>query len=422
MRVIRVGVVFMRVFISAGEPSGDHHAALLVQEIRTRMPDVECVGLGGPRMEAAGCHLVADMTRLAVMWILRVILSIHRFVDLARRAERSFLDARPDVCVLVDFPGFHWWLAWRAKRHGIPVVFYCPPQIWAWASWRIGKMRRLVDHVLSALPFEHEWFLAQGMASTFVGHPFFDEHASASGTSEAYGQDGPLVVLLPGSRGQEIEANLGSILRAAAAVRQNVPHARFVVAALHDRHAARVHEAIAASVEARDLGVTVSAGATRELIGMATAAIAVSGSVSLELLAARVPSVIIYRIGGFAYVVQSFFRHARFITLVNLLASRDPIGPLRPVLMPPKTVLSSDPEAVFPEYLTVGDPAEQVAAHVIEWLENPTALARAQARIAAVASGVAVPGSAGRAAAAVVAIAHDGNARCMVASSVSRAA
>jgi lipid-A-disaccharide synthase len=150
----------MRVFVSAGEPSGDHHAALLVRAIRARRPDVECVGLGGPCMAAEGCGLVADMMQLAVMWFFRALLNLHRFVDLARRAERSFLDAPPDVCVMVDFPGFHWWLAWRAKRHGIPVVFYCPPQIWAWASWRKKKMRRLVDHVLSVLPFEHDWFMA----------------------------------------------------------------------------------------------------------------------------------------------------------------------------------------------------------------------------------------------------------------------
>jgi lipid-A-disaccharide synthase len=210
----------MRVFLSAGEPSGDHHAALLVRAIRARRPDVECVGLGGPCMAAEGCTLVADLTQLAVMWFLRVILNIHRFVDLARRAERSFLDARPDVCVLVDFPGFHWWLAWRAKRHGIPVVFYCPPQIWAWASWRIGKMRRLVDHVLSALPFEHEWFTAQGMQSTYVGHPFFDELECA--VPRQPDDAAPLVLLLPGSRGQEIEGNLASILRAAAIVKARV--------------------------------------------------------------------------------------------------------------------------------------------------------------------------------------------------------
>ena len=394
----------MRVFLSAGEPSGDHHAAVLVRELRARLPDVECVGLGGPCLEAAGCRLVADLTRLAVMWFLRVILSIHRFVDLARRAERSFLDAPPDVCVLVDFPGFHWWLAWRAKRHGIPVVFYCPPQIWAWASWRSAKMRRLVDHVLSALPFEHDWFEARRIPSTLVGHPFFDECELAGNPGGRCGNRSH-VLLLPGSRGQEIDANLGSILAAAVAVRRRVPEARFSLAALHERHAAQAREAIAGSDELRALGIDVSAGRARELIATADAAIAVSGSVSLELLAARVPTVIVYRIGGFDYVVQSFFRHARFITLVNLLASREPIGPVQPTLLPPWGVPPADPEAVFPEYLAVGDPAERAAGHVIEWLTNPVVRERARAGIEAVAARVAHPGSAARAAEAVIAIA-----------------
>jgi len=398
----------MRVFFSAGEPSGDHHAALLVEALRARLPEVECIGLGGPRMEAAGCRLVADLTRLAVMWFLRVILSIHRFVDLARRAERSFLDSPPDICVLVDFPGFHWWLAWRARRHGIPVVFYCPPQIWAWASWRIRKMRRLVDHVLSPLPFEHEWFLAQGMRSTLVGHPFFDESDGhpCPGPREPADDGRPHVLLLPGSRGQELDLNLGSILAAAAAIRRQVPGARFSLAALHERHAARVRDTIAADPQMRRLRIDVSAGRARELIATATAAIAVSGSVSLELLADRVPTVIVYRIGGFAYVVQSFFRRARFITLVNLLACREPIGPVARVVAPPRGVPPADPEAVFPEYLAVADPAERAAGHVVEWLVDPAAFARARKRVEAVAARVAHPGSAARAAAAVLAIAR----------------
>jgi lipid-A-disaccharide synthase len=393
----------MRVFLSAGEPSGDHHAALLVQALRAARPDVECVGLGGPQMAAAGCTLVADMMRLAVMWFLRVILNIHRFVDLARRAERSFLDARPDVCVLVDFPGFHWWLAWRAKRHGIPVVFYCPPQVWAWAQWRVKKMRRLVDHVLAALPFEHEWFTAQGMQSTLVGHPFFDE-IEVGGQSQAAASR-PLVLLLPGSRGQEIEGVLGSLLRAAVVIRRDAPEARLAIGALHERHARRIEEAMRTNDSTPRLGIEVHAGRTRSLIREATAAIACSGSVSLELLAARVPTVIVYRIGGLAYVVQSWFRHARFITLVNLLACREPVGPVRPVLRPPTTVPPADPDAVYPEYLAVQDPAERAAAHVVEWLVDPAARRRAVARIDAVAAGVAHGGSAARAAAAVLAIA-----------------
>jgi lipid-A-disaccharide synthase len=391
----------MRVFLSAGEPSGDHHAALLVRAIRARRPDAECIGLGGPCMEAAGCTLVADLTRLAVMWFLRVVLNIHRFVDLARRAERSFLASRPDVCVLVDFPGFHWWLAWRAKRHGIPVVFYCPPQIWAWGSWRVGKLRRLVDHVLSALPFEHEWFTAQGVRSTLVGHPFFDELEPVAAARPT--GDERLVLLLPGSRSQEIEGNLLSLLRAAAIVRRHVPGTRFAVGALHERHADRIRRLAAGRPEAD--GVEVLAGQTRQLIGRAAAAIAVSGSVSLELLAARVPAVVVYRISGLAWVVQSWFRHARFFTLVNLLAAREPIGATQPVWWPPVAVPPADAEMVYPEYLAVQDPAEQAAGHVVAWLTDPVARDRTLARIEAVARGVVRPGSAARAAEVVIDIA-----------------
>ncbi len=397
----------MRVFISAGEPSGDHHAALLVRALQTRRPDVECVGLGGPQMEAAGVALVADMTKLAVMWFLRVILNIHRFVDLARRAERSFSAGRPDVCVLVDFPGFHWWLAWRAKRHGIPTVFYCPPQVWAWGSWRIRKMRRLVDHVLSALPFEHEWFTNKGLASTLVGHPFFDELDGLARRPPAEDEP-PLVLLLPGSRGQEIEGNLASLVRAVTLVKARVPRARVAIAALHERHARRIAEIAAGCPGFRDLGAEIVAGRTRELIGRATAALAVSGSVSLELLAARVPTVIVYRISGLAHVVQSWFRQAKFITLVNLLAARHPIGPVRPALVPPREVPPADPDALYPEFLAVQDPAERAAGHVIEWLLDPAARARVVLRLEAVARDVARPGSAARAAEAVLTIAGGG--------------
>jgi lipid-A-disaccharide synthase len=397
----------MRIFLSAGEPSGDHHAALLVRAIRERRPDAVCVGLGGPQMAAEGCTLVADMTSLAVMWIVRAVLNIHRFVNLARRAERSFLDARPDVCVLVDFPGFHWWLAWRAKRHGIPVVFYCPPQIWAWASWRVAKMRRLIDHVLSPLPFEHDWFTVHGVRSTLVGHPFFDELKPAD-PGDVADSARPLVLLLPGSRGQEIESNLGTLVRAAAEIRAEVPRARFAIGALHERHARRISEVIDADTAGRGLGIEIHAGRTRSMIGTAAAAIACSGSVSLELLAARVPTVIVYRLAGWAYVAQSWLRQARYFTLVNLLASQEPIGPVQGVWLPPLGIPPADPEAVYPEYLSVRDPADRVAAHVVEWLVDAEARRRVVNRLEAIASVVARPGSAARAAAVVLTIAGGG--------------
>ena len=395
----------MRVFLSAGEPSGDHHAALLCRAIQARCPEAVCVGLGGPQMAQAGCTLIADMSALAVMWFLRVLLNIHRFVDLARQAERSFLDERPDVCVLIDFPGFHWWLAWRAKRHGIPVVFYCPPQIWAWASWRIRKMRRLVDHVLSALPFEHDWFCEQGMASTLGGHPFFDE-GTAAPAEDAEQPAGPLVLLLPGSRRQEFEANLSSLVRAAVEIEKQVPDARFVVSALHRRHADRMKAELRGSLaDCQPRQLVVEAGKTATLIPQAAAAISVSGSVSLELLAARVPTVIVYSINPLAYVIQSWLRHSRAFTLVNLLAIADPIGPLQPVWWPPRTLAPADPEMLFPEYLAVQDPAPAAARHVIEWLNEPASRQRIVAALDELATVVAQPGSAERAAVAVLDIA-----------------
>jgi len=398
----------MRVFLSAGEPTGDHHAALLCSSIKDQCPDAVCVGLGGPKMEHAGCALIADMTQLAVMWFFRVLAKIHCFVDLARRAERSFLDERPDICVLVDFPGFHWWLAWRAKRHGIPVVFYCPPQIWAWASWRIHKMRRLIDHVLSALPFEHEWFLAQGISSTYVGHPFFDvRHAPEKDKRQA--EEKPLVLLLPGSRGQEIEANLKSLLLAAQKIEQKIPHIDLVVAALHERHAKYINELIQGSpAGSYPNQFVVEAGKTSELIPQATVAVCVSGSVSLELLAARVPSVMVFSLSGLAYVVQSWMRHCRSFTLVNLLAMSDPIGPVNPVFWPPRQPSSPDPKMLYPEYLTVADPSSALADHVVEWLTDPKVYKETVTALEKLAGKVAQPGSASRAAEVILNIATDG--------------
>ena len=110
------------------------------------------------------------------MWFARVLVNLHKFWGLVSRADRYFRHHRPDAVVLIDYPGFNWWIARRAKVHGIPVFYYTPPQIWAWARWRVEKMRRLVDHVLCSLPFE-ETVVPRSTAATptFVGHPFFDE-------------------------------------------------------------------------------------------------------------------------------------------------------------------------------------------------------------------------------------------------------
>ena len=127
------------IFFSVGEPSGDLHGANLIRQLRERCPEMQFVGYGGPKMARAGCRLHADLTALAVMWFARVLVNLHKFWDLGSRADRYFRHHRPDAVVLIDYPGFNWWIARRAKAHGIPVFYYTPPQIWAWARWRVER-------------------------------------------------------------------------------------------------------------------------------------------------------------------------------------------------------------------------------------------------------------------------------------------
>jgi lipid-A-disaccharide synthase len=365
------------IFFSVGEPSGDLHGANLIRQLQARCPGLKAVGYGGPKMAAAGCQLHADLTALAVMWFARVLLNLHKFLELGSRADRYFRHHRPDAVVLIDYPGFNWWIARRAKAHGIPVFYYSPPQIWAWARWRVKKMRRLVDHVLCGLPFEEAWLRAHGCNATFVGHPFFDEVRrypyDEQFLAEHAGRPGPLVAILPGSRTQEVTHNLHWFLKAAAIVHEQVPEARFALAAFRPHQAQLARQMIDAS----GLPVEVCVGKTPELMRLAQCTMSVSGSVSLELLYHATPTVILYWITPFAYWVQTFFRKVKYITLVNLLAtdgleSQD-IAPFDP----------SQPDAdrvLFPEYLTCGDRSAQIAAHIVEWLTNP---ARRAARIAA---------------------------------------
>ena len=357
------------IFFSAGEPSGDLHGANLIRQLQGQCSGLEAVGYGGPQMAAAGCRLHEDLTSLAVMWFLRALLNLHKFLELVSRADRYFRHHKPDAVVLIDYPGFNWWIARRAKAHGIPVFYYAPPQIWAWARWRVKKMRRLVDHVLCGLPFEADWFRGRGCNATLVGHPFFDEvhrqRLDETFLERLRRQPGPLVAILPGSRTQEVVANLKTFLKAAALVRETVPNVRFAVAAFKAEHA----EMAQREVSTMSLPVEIHVGKTPELMHAADSAMAVSGSVSLELLYHETPTVILYQISPLAYRVQEIFRKVKYITLVNLLADHDPLGEDAAA----QAASTAPEQMLFPEFLTYQNKSAEIAAQVIQWLADPAA-------------------------------------------------
>ncbi|MCP3695015.1 MAG: lipid-A-disaccharide synthase, partial [Planctomycetaceae bacterium] len=293
----------MKIFFSVGEPSGDLHGANLVRALREKYPDVECVGYGGPRMAAEGFELQFDLTQLAVMLLSRVLWNIRTFLSLIRQANRYFSQEPVDAVILIDYPGMNWWIARQARKHDIPVFYYGVPQIWAWAGWRIRKMRRLVNYALCKLPFEAPWYEERGCAATYVGHPYFDQLAEQvldTAFMKSLAVDGKrLVTILPGSRKQEIANQLPGLLKAAELVTRQVSEVRFVVASLNEE------QAELARTVAGDTGLDLQivAGRTQELIQQAYCCLACSGSVSLELMYYQVPSVILYRVGRVVYTV-----------------------------------------------------------------------------------------------------------------------
>jgi lipid-A-disaccharide synthase len=359
----------MRIFFSVGEPSGDLHGANLIRALQSRHPQWQFAGYGGPKMQAAGCHLHFDLTQLAVMWLGQALANYPTFKRLVNQADEYFRsDDRPDAVVLIDYPGFNWHIARAAKAAGIPVVYYGTPQLWAWAPWRVKKMRRYVDHVLCKLPFEEKWFHDRNCHATFVGHPYFDELESRlldhAFVDRLRTDDRPLVTILPGSRTQEVKSNLLPFLHTAKLIRKEVPNARFAVALFKDSQ----RDLAQSTIDKSGVYAELYIAKTPELIHVAKCCLACSGSVSLELLYHTKPTAILYQISRLAFVVQRFLRKVRYITLVNLLTAKDPFAETAAGHYHPAD--PRDAHVLMPEYLTCTDRTPDLARHIIEWLRS----------------------------------------------------
>ncbi len=367
----------MRVFFSVGEPSGDVHGANVIRALREREPDLEAVGFGGDRMAAAGCDLHFPLCNHAVMGISRVLAALPQFLGLLSQADRYFRQHRPDAVVLIDYPGFNWWIARRAKFHGIPVFYFVPPQIWGWMSWRVNKMRKFVDHVLCSLPFEKEWYRERGVQAEYVGHPFFDECPSQRLDAEFLANEraigGTLIGILPGSRTMEVENNLRFQLQAAERIHREHPETRFLVASYKET------QRVMAEKIMRDfptLPARTFVGRTPEIIELSKACISVSGSVSLELLYRTKPTAILYYLGPIMTGIVRRLVSVKSITLVNLLAEK----------------------MLYPEFAGSQIDPNQIANEVLHWLNDEAAYQALCGELTELRNRVGAPGACDRAA------------------------
>lgn len=309
-----------KIFISAGDPSGDIHGANLMAEVSKRDPGVRFYGLGRHRMHDAGLQCMHAMDDYAIMWA-SALVKIPTLWQLYRDCKRFFEEERPHLAVLIDYAGFNIYLARAASKRGVPVIYYVCPQLWAHGSWRIKKLRRVVKKMLLVYPFEEEFYADLGVPFRYVGHPLFDELAKREQdnalVNRLRAEKGECIIsILPGSREQEIAKLLPIFLRAAEDLQKKLPQANFITSCHHAGNA----DLIEIITSKFDFPGEIVIGNLPEVIEASTVCLTSSGTVTLEVAAHLTPMVVAYRITPFAYFVAKPYIETPFLCLANKVA------------------------------------------------------------------------------------------------------
>ena len=296
-------------FLSAGEASGDHYGAAILERARQALPDAEFVGLGGVTMERAGLQRVVRAEDVAVMGITEILRHVPKIYASYRRLVRSIREQRPDVAVLIDFPDVNFRLAKHLRRAGVPVVWFVSPQLWAWKRRRLRWVQGRVDRMLVIFPFEERFYRTRGVQAEFVGHPLAEAGGRARSReayAAAYGLDAakPWVALLPGSRKKEVKAHLFTMLQAAIQMAGEEDAYQFVLPVASTLDPAWVEQEIARWVERRKhfggkpLPPLLLAPDAREALEHARASMVASGTATVLAAVAGNPFVVVYRVSG----------------------------------------------------------------------------------------------------------------------------
>lgn len=304
----------MRLFVVAGEASGDLHGAKLLRAIRTIAPETSFEGFGGERMAAEGLTVLRGLEHLAFMGFVEVVKNIGSVMRNFSIAKHAMTDRRPDALLLIDYPGFNLRLAKWAKRQNIPVIYYIAPQVWAWKESRIRNMKANIDRLLVILPFEKAYFAKHGMEVDFVGHPLLEEIA---GENTGAGKQ-KVIALLPGSRQQEVNRMLPAML----AVRSCFPDHCFLVGMAPGLSKDFYQKIIGHS------DVQLFMQGTQALLSNADAALVTSGTATLETALAGVPQLVCYRGNTFSVLLARRLIKVPYIALVNLILDREAVREL----------------------------------------------------------------------------------------------
>lgn len=313
----------MKIMISVGEASGDLHGASVAKALKLLQPNVQLVGMGGQAMREAGVEIVYDIADLGVIGFVEVVKNLRRLFKLRDFLIDYMEQERPDVLVIIDYPGFNVRLAKVAQQKGIPVVSYISPSAWAWGKGRAKELAQIAERVAAIFPFEADVYREAGAKVTFVGHPLLDIVKPSMERDEALRHfaaqpDQYHILLMPGSRQQEISSLLPDMLAAGEKIVEQVPNCQFFlpVASTISR------EMLQNIIDKYKVPVIVTIGNNYDLMNICDLAIASSGTATLETSLMKVPTVIVYRLATLTYILGKLLVKIPDIGLPNIIAGR----------------------------------------------------------------------------------------------------
>jgi len=370
--------------ISCGEPSGDLYAGALAVELRRRAPETVVFGLGGQRLMAGGGELVADYRGLSATGLLEAVPAIPRFFTLLRRLRDVARAEKPHVLVLIDSPEINFRLAARLKDLKIPIIYYIPPQIWAWRGQRLKEIKRLADKVLVIFPFEDALYRKAGVPVDFVGHPLVDlaraqEPANVFRQQIGIDPSRPVVALLPGSRTNEVARLLPVMRDATTEIARHRRDVQFVIA-----RAPGLDDTLFDSLAWAEPGPVEVLGRTDDVLAVADAAITASGTATVQAAIHGVPMAVVYKLSRLTYALGRRFVHVDTFAMVNLIAGR----------------------RIVPELIQDACTPEAITREIVMLLTDRAKADATRAALRQVKERLGAPGASGRVADAVLALAR----------------
>lgn len=345
----------MKIMMSAGEASGDMHAAAVAAEIKKENPQIDIFGMGGKNMREAGVRIVYDIEHLGIIGFVEVLKHLPLFLKLIKFLKETMINEKPDVLVCIDYPGLNMKIAHAAKEMGIPVVYYIAPTIWAWKKGRAKQIARDVRQVASIFPFEAEAYKKAGAPVTFVGHPLADTVKTSMSFEEAMeyfgGQkDKKRILLMPGSRKNEVSGLLPVMLDACKLISEKA-ECQFYLP-----KADTISDEFLKSflLKHPELQVTITEGKQYDLMQICTACIASSGTATLETALMQLPTVLVYKLAPATWFIAKHVVEVKYAGLPNLLLQKE----------------------VTPELLQNQVTAENIANIIVPWITDEQIRAR----------------------------------------------